>query len=425
MSQKTAAIAVVALALSALTACSNGGGQGTERPDGDTTPDVQEDVTITYGIWDDTFRPTYEEILVDFREQYPHITVKFEVTSFADYFTKLQTSISSGNEPDVFWLQHNSFPLYAENDALAPLDTDDVDLSGYPQGTLDQFTIDGELYGYPWSTPTVGLWYNTDLFDAAGIDYPDETWTWDDVREAAATLTDPSNGVYGIVAPLHGQEGYYNTIFQAGGEIIRADGTSGFDSPEAIEGVQFWVDFVEAGHSPNLQQTTDTERQAWFTSSKAAMFYGGSWRASTFASTPEIADHVDVAPLPVGRTNTVAFATGVNVVSAGSRNLEAAGAWAEFLTSDEAQQAQAASGVVVPASRNARDAWVESLPEFNVAVFIDQVEDAEPLPSSLNTNAWESQLVEYLAPAWNGAESVAEACGRVAEMIDQALADER
>ena len=96
------------------------------------------------------------------------------------------------------------------------------------------YTYQGKLHGLPYFQDSVGL-YNKELFDKAGLPYPDKTWTWQTVEENAAKLTDKSNGIYGFIAPIDSQIGYYNFIAQAGGYVISDDKkSSGFDTRSTI-----------------------------------------------------------------------------------------------------------------------------------------------------------------------------------------------
>ena len=95
------------------------------------------------------------------------------------------------------------------------------------------------MYALPKDVDAIALWYNKELFKQAGVAYPTANWTWNDLTAAAQKLTDPAKGVYGIAAPAEDQANYDNTILQAGGQILSADGKkSGLDSPEAIRGLQ-------------------------------------------------------------------------------------------------------------------------------------------------------------------------------------------
>src|SRR5690606_12276234 len=146
---------------------------------------------------------------------------------------------------DVFWMNAVNLQLYASEGVLEPLDPylkrDEFDIGVHPEELLRMYTHDGTHYAMPKDFDTIGLWYNKELFDKAGIDYPDESWTWETVQDAAAELTDPRAGVHGIAAEMSRQYTYYNTIAQAGGYVLR-DGRSGFADPRTIDGLRFWTD---------------------------------------------------------------------------------------------------------------------------------------------------------------------------------------
>ncbi len=105
------------------------------------------------------------------------------------------------------------------------------------------YNHEGKQYAVPKDFDTIGLWYNKNLFDEANLSYPDESWDWDDLYEAAKVLT--NDQVYGILTPLHNQEGYYNFVYQNGGTIITDDKKSGYDDPKTIEALEYLREFCE------------------------------------------------------------------------------------------------------------------------------------------------------------------------------------
>ena len=424
--KRNMAAITVALALAA-TGCSSGSGSGPDS--GSDSDSGDQPVSLSYGIWDQNQAPALEEIAANFNEANPNIDVEIQVTPYAQYWTKLQAAAGAGSAPDVFWMNGPNFLLYASNGVLAPLseniDSDGVDTSVYPEGLMDLYSLDGEPYGLPKDFDTIGLWYNKSLFDAAGIGYPDESWTWDDVHSAAAKLTDPASGTYGITAALEGQQDYYNTIFQAGGHVISEDGTtSGYDDPATIDGLSFWVDMIEAGSSPTLEQMTDTAPLQWFTSGKTAMFYGGSWNVTEFKKNEALKDQIDVAPLPKGKEQATVIHGLANVVSAESANADAAWEFVKYLGSEEAAKVQAETGTVIPAYQGTQEAWVAASPQFNLQIFLDAADYAQPLPVSKNTAAWNTLEAEHLTEAWALRVPVAEAATQLAEDMNAALAEE-
>lgn len=406
-----------AITLAALLAgCSSDGGDG---------GDGGGEVTLTYGVWsqDDTM----QSLIDAFEEDNPGINVELQVNPWTDYWTKLQVGAQGGTAPDAFWMLGDRFQVYAANDQLLPLgdaiDEAGVDLGVYPQALVDLFTYDGELYGLPKDFDTIGLWYNKELFDAAGVAYPTDQWTWADVQDAAAKLTDPDAGVYGIAAPLNRQEGFYNTVAQAGGFII--DGkTSGYDDPKTQDGIQYWADFVQKGQSPTLEQFADTEAVAQFENGTIAMYYGGSFYASRFYENEALRSKIDVTVLPEGAQRATVINGIQNVGFAGTQHPEELKKFLLFLGGKEAAEIQAATGAVIPAYENTQQAWVDSMPEFNLQAFLDEVPYGVVYPVSANTSVWNQLEDQYLPAVWNGEQTVPEATDALAQAMNDALAKE-
>lgn len=416
---------VVGVAL-AVTACGGGSETGAGGRDAGATRGG-EPKKISYALWNPDQAPVTEELVAEFEKQNPDIDVSVQVTPFDQYFTKLQTAIGGGAGPDVFWLNAPNLALYASNDAVLALDErvekGDVDLSAFPDALVQLYTREDKLYAVPRDFDTIGLWYNKALFDAAGVEHPDENWTWDDVRQAAKKLTNREKGIYGITAWLTDQQGYYNTIAQAGGYVVSEDGKeSGYDDPKTIQGLRFWTDLIKEGVSPTHQQMTDTAPKQMFQSGKSAMFYGGSWQAVSLAGTPAVAKNIDVAPLPKGEKDTSIIHGLGNAINAKSKNPDAAWELVKFLASKEAAEKIAESGAVIPAYDGTQQAWLDAFPQYNLQAFLDQVDNATPFPVSENTAEWQTLEKEMLPAAWTGQRPVEDVARELAAAMDKVLA---
>ena len=406
-----AALAVSAAAILGFAGCASGG-----------AAEPGDEITLTYGTWQGQDE-AMQAIADAFTAEHPEIEIDIQVTPYKEYFTKLQTSVSGGSAPDVFWMNGPNIQLYASNGVLAPLDDNEIDPADYPQGLIDLYTYDDALYGVPKDFDTVALWYNKELFDAKGVAYPSAGWTWDDLKDAAAKLSDPAAGVYGIAASQFGQENYYNSIAQAGGEVINADGTkTGYDTPEALAGIELWTDLIAAGSSPTAQQLTDTSPEDFFISGKVAMFQNGSWAGGTYAANPDIADKINVAPLPAGPEGNQSVIHGLaNVTNAKSAHLDAAKEFAAFASSEQAAEIQAETGTVIPAFNGTQQAWVDAVPQYDLQVYIDALETAVPYPVSKNTSGWTSIESEVLSQVWAGSITPKDGLKQLAEQMQAAL----
>ncbi|MEJ8548313.1 ABC transporter substrate-binding protein [Brevibacillus borstelensis] len=425
--------AAMAALMVAVAGCSGGGSD--TAPNGGSTANQSgsatsgEKVTLTYGVWDKNQMPAMEEIAKTFTQAYPNIEVKIELTPHKQYFTKMDAAATGDSLPDVFWMNGPNIVKYASNGMLLPLDdkitADGVDMNNYPKALVDLYTVDGVRYGFPKDYDTIGLWYNKKLFDEAKVAYPDETWDWTKLREAAKKLTDPQKGVYGIAARPWGQENFYNTIVQSGGYVISEDKkTAGFDKPETIEGIKFWVDLINEKVSPTVAQMEETDASQLFESGKLAMLYDGAWMASQFAQNEYTKDKVDVAVLPKGKEATSVIHGLANVIAANTKHPNEAWTFVKYLGSKEAAEIQAKAGAAIPAFNGTQELWVKSIPQFNLKVYIDQAAAAKPYPVSKETSKWVQLEKEYMTKAFTGEMNVEEAAKALAAKMNELLAQE-
>ncbi|WP_423461838.1 ABC transporter substrate-binding protein [Promicromonospora sp. MS192] len=424
--RRTAGAAVAVAVATALAAC--GSTPQDEAAGAYAAPDADLAASITYGVWDQNQVPAIEENIAAFNEIYPDIDVTVNVTPFAEYWTKLQTQASSETLPDLFWMNGPNIGLYASNGMLEPItgavDAGDIDPANYPEALVDLYTIDDVSYGVPKDFDTIGIWVNTALVEQAGVELPEDGWTWDEFQQTAVEISDAlaDEGVYGAAGGMDGQTTYYNTIFQAGGTVVE-DGTSGYASPEAQAGLQFWTDLIESGGSPSVQQLTDTTADQWFTSGKLAMYWGGSWFRSALTDT-DLAEDVTVLPLPSGQEQATVIHGVANVVSATSKEKQAAQALQVFLAGEEAQQQQGDAGAVIPAFTGTQGAFTASMPDADLQVFLDAVDYSRPLPVSLNSAEWNALETELLPQAFSGERPVADVATELADQMNAALAEE-
>ncbi len=270
-----------------------------------------------------------EAIKTAFEAANPDIKVQIETTPYDDYFTKLQTAVAGGTAADAFELNYENFVTYAANGSLAELKN--VDAAKYKPSLLKAFSADGKQYGLPESFSNVVLFYNKDLFKAAGVAEPTADWTWKDEQAAAAKLTDKSKKVWGDYQPISFFE-FYKTVAQAGGEFLSPDKKSAtFDSEAGKAAANFLVS--KAGKTMPTEAdgagTPDFDSKL-FKSGKLAMWHSGIWMFSGMA---DAKFDWDIAVEPGDKTKASAMFTNGAVVSAKSKNQAAAQKWITFLTS--------------------------------------------------------------------------------------------
>lgn len=417
------------LMLMALTACGGGDpGANTGASNGKANEPTAKDkqVVLTYAIWDSNQEKGLRTMADEFEASNPGIKINIEVTGWSDYWTMLEAGATGGALPDVFWMHSNEIYRYASSEMLMDLtdkisSSDKVDLTKFPEGLLKIYNLKGKQYAVPKDFDTIGLWYNKTMFDEAGLSYPDESWTWDDLYAAAKALT--KDGKYGILTPLHNQEGYYNFVYQNGGEIITSDKRSGYDDPKTIEALEFYVKFIHDGLSPEVYG--DSERAEAMQNGLAAMGFFGSWNLNGFTENEFMAKNFDVAVLPKKEKQASIYNGLGNAIAHNTSHPEEAWKFVEYLGSKEGQDRQAELGVAISAYKGSADLWVSSNPTFNIKAFVDMVDYGVIRPYSNTTATWEDKAYEALQPAFTGEISVAEAAQNAAKIMNERLAEEK
>jgi multiple sugar transport system substrate-binding protein len=201
--------------------------------------------------------------------------------------------------------------------------------------------VNGKTYLLTKDYSPLDLYYNTDMFDAAGVKYPDDTWTWDNLRDAAKKLTVPGKQ-WGIQLPdswgdLVWYRGISPIIYQNGGKVISDDGktTTGYlNSPDVVQALQFYVDLIKTDKSaPSKEDLAALSGVDLFQTGQVAMLWTGRWPLKDFQKNTDL--HFGTAQLPKGkdRANSICWA-GFAMYSKG-QNKDAAWAFLKYIGAEE------------------------------------------------------------------------------------------
>ncbi len=360
MKPKPVIIALLVLVSPMLASCGQGGGQQAAptnttapaaQPTNTTAPAAQptnttttagggqgQKVTITLATWAGADESKELQAVID---RVNASATDFQIVhqaSPADYYTKLQTQIAGNTAPDLMWLSQEYVANYADSGAILDV-TDYVSkLSDMPAAKLDDYypgalkvaKYQGRLYGLPWIAQPVVLYYNVQAFQKAGLNPPDESWTWDTFKEAAKKLTvkDASGNTVQWGTAFNGWPPIQMFIWQAGGEVITEDLKScPIDSPEAIQGAKFYADII---YNPEYAVPEEVIKEQGFAemakAGKVAMFFGGAADDLDYAhqKDPKNAE-MKMVLVPKGPKDRTTFAwTAITAVSSQTKNPELA-----------------------------------------------------------------------------------------------------
>ena len=384
---------------------------------------ADDNVEIHYAYWA-SMDDYYEQCKADFEASHPGITIVLEHTSWGEYWTKLEAAATGGSVADVFHMNGVNINKYADGGVLLPIDDyiakSDIDLANYPEAMNAMYNYDGTQYGIAMDYDTIGLWYNKDLFDKAGVAYPTSDWTWDDLKAAAAAITGIEDGVYGISAAYEEQSGFYNTVFAEGGWFV--DGENfGFNEPGTRAGIQCWIDLMEAGYSPSEASVEENAAYLQFMAGKLGMIFSGDWFVKYYASEDSsVADVCDVVELPLMSTgNRASVIHGkANCISVATEHPDEAWAWVEYLSGPEAMQRLGEMGIAIPSYLEYSPLFFEAYPQYNMAIYADAAANYSYVyPASAFNAEWGDIMWNELVRAFNLEISVDEACDNIMDQL--------
>ncbi len=343
---------------------------------GGMTAAAEEEVTIKYanfnasGGQEETLEAMYEA----FHEENPNITVEIETIGFDDYFTQMQTRVAGGTAPDCYELNIENFAAYANKGALAELTG--IDPSGYNETALSAFNVGGTQYGVPGNFSNVVLIYNKDLFDAAGVDYPTDDWTWDDALAAGEKIRALDENTYGIYQPITFNE-FFKVAVQFGGSILNEDKSAfTINSAENVAAAEMMVSKVtDSNIQPNDEQMSGMGDWDLFQSGRLGMIPTGIWAFATFTEGCDFAWDICVEP---GQTQKAThFFSNALVVNADTEKKEAAECWINWLaSSDTAAQMRIDADWDLPAISNeeALASYLDITPPENRQAVFDSLD---------------------------------------------------
>lgn len=205
--QLIAAAMAAVMAAGALTACGSGSKEtGSTGENGKESADKTGDgkTVLSVTTWDNESTPQFSAIIDAYEAKNPDVEIKVIDTSADEYNNSVGISLSAAQpDPDVIWVKDMGALLQmADKEQLLALDDfikkDNLDLSVY-KGAAEQLRYNDISYSLPYRNDWYVLYYNKDLFDAAGVEYPSNDMTWDEYYDLAARLTsgEGSSKVYG------------------------------------------------------------------------------------------------------------------------------------------------------------------------------------------------------------------------------------
>ena len=437
-----AVLSVLLIALLAVTACAPVPAQLPAEPAKATevpAPAAAEPVTLTWAFWGSPEEAVSHKMVADaFMKEHPEIKIETWNAPWNDYFTKIQALWASGDAkavPDIAFLWPT--PKYAAEGVLENLDPyiqkSGYDLNDYWGGLLESAKYQGSVYGLPRDNEVNILYYNKDLFDKAGVKYPDENWKWEDLLAAAEKLTvkDAGGKVTQYALAMEGGK-YSKWVNQNGGAILDDyvnPSKCMLADPKSVAAVKLFADMMNQGYAmrdADLSQAGGD--QAVFQSGQAAMIIQNTSRVSGFNSAKMNYD-VAVVPIPEGGKRWNPAGGAAWVMSAKSDNKDAAWTFLQWLQStDGGEKLYTERGEIFPAlqSTASSPAFMTDQPPANKKAIV-----AEAAASGVGGFGyfpeWDELDSSVISPAmqkiWAGEADPEKALPELCKQVDQFLKD--
>ncbi|MDV9188332.1 extracellular solute-binding protein [Streptomyces sp. SR27] len=338
MRRGIAATALVAALGVTLAACGSDGGSdgGGSKSSGELSGTVTWWDTSTVGSEDKVFKKVAE----DFKKKYPKVTVKYVNVPFGEAQNKFKNAAQSGSgAPDVIRSEVAWTPEFADLGYLAPLDGTPAlkDQGDFLEQAAASTKYNGKTYAVPQVIDSMGIFYNKKILKDAGVEVPKSI---DELKAASATIKQKTGktGMY-----LRGDDPYWflSFLYGEGGDLVDADQKKiTIDGPAGVKALKTVKDLVDSKTAITDATNGWDNMQASFKDGKVAMMINGPWAVSDTLAGKEFADkaNLGIAPVPAGSAGQGAPQGGHNLaVYAGSKNLAASYAFAEYMTSAETQ----------------------------------------------------------------------------------------
>lgn len=348
---------------------------------------ADESETLQMIVSGDTNEGSAYQKMAEKYEEETGVVVEVVDVPYNDLMTRLTSSVQAGDPPplarasqiDPSWTEHL-------------LDLQDIaEEKNIIEDLLSQ-DEDGVVRALPSDSTAVGMFINVDLFEEAGVDYPDvgeEPWTWDEFLEGLDTVLDTTDARYGMVMD-NSQHRLRTFTYQHGGkDFFPAEDGSYTTDPETISSLEKFVELNDNRIMPTSVWTSGEDPSAMFKSGLVPAYYSGSWQVNDFQE--NIQDFQwQAVYMPYETVRATNLGGNFNIAFEGSGQEEEAIAFLEWLYTKENYEELASYAGYLPVIEDANVDYGDS--QAAIEVFIEEMEASDPIYTKQMNEQLEVQL---------------------------------
>nr|WP_314459268.1 extracellular solute-binding protein [uncultured Clostridium sp.] len=401
------------------------------------TKEVKEKTVIHYYDW----AKVDTSVIDDFNAENPDIEVQFHAIpdNGSDKLTQLDILAMGGGEIDVMPGSDGEQMLRMKNGMYAPIDEfikkDGIDMKANFGDILNYASYNGVTYGYPLRSTVEGIWYNKDMFDAAGIPYPDGSWTWAEYKEIAKKLTsgEGDNKIYGTYT--HTFNGQWAPIGNEVSPWYTEDGKCNIMADGFKTALERRKELDDLGYQMSFSQiiATKANQSSTFLGGKCAMVQAGSWIVQNIKDKENYPHNfrIGVAPLPrfddsVEFSDNFSVAATILAIPASSQHKEAAWKFIRYMVEQGAERI-AATGNYPSYKPAYSDSLIKNFIEGSdmeiddVKVLFEDMTTVSQKPTGLGAAEYQQSMQEQTQLYFNGEKSADEVLGQIGKITNEAI----
>jgi multiple sugar transport system substrate-binding protein len=285
------------------------------------------EINVWMGSWYEKQAPIIEKA---FSAEYPNLSVKILPVPIDGYVEKASAAILAGSPPDVIDLDATFIPGFVHRNMLMNWDDYSKELTPgeFAAGIWQASVYNKHIYAVPNRGESSLVYFNKDMFDAAGVKYPTTDWTYADMLNIMLKISNPAEGRYGYGMtassrdPANVMQELPPLVWAYGGEVMNDEGTKILlNEPKAVAAIQFWVDLLRKYKvaAPGSINYTSADQADLFLQNKVATVFQGTATADSLNKQTAVRWGVQLYPQKVNRGAGYAYA-----IPVGAPNVDAA-----------------------------------------------------------------------------------------------------
>ncbi len=422
--RKKVVSAMLCMAMAATMLAGCGGNAGTASAGTDSskkTAGGKEEVVIWDYFETDAQKNMMQDIIDGFNESQEEYEASHVYVPFADYEKQLTLGMASGELPDLVILDGCSMASFIQMDLFGDVSDADIKWDEYLEGPMESTMADGKHYGIPFATNCTALFYNKDIFDAAGMEYPNENTTWEDFHEMAKALT--KDGVVGFGNAATGtDEGTFQCLqwlYTAGGDYQNVKGGT-----DAYNLMQEMV--ADGSWSKDCVNWTQSDVNNNFVAGNLAMQQNGPWQIPGIEKdAPDLNYGVTVLPKKDGDSDqATSILGGENMGAVKQDDMGGATAFMEYYDKTEVMvDAMKQYGSFPPKTEAAQDSYWTDDPIQKE--FITQLQTSIPRGPSASWPEYSDALQTGFQEVMTSAKTPEKAAEDTQAAVDKVKASEK